>query len=105
MTEIFLVLDHKGHYTDHTCCRCSLIELQNNYFFFVLNVCATEPACEMTGFAVAKLMSVVTRQTLRGCYNNNEEASVNAVVHSRVKIGDMVNEVDLRSFIQLVLGV
>lgn len=74
-------------------------------FSFVLNVCATEPACEMTGFAVAKLMSVVTRQTLRGCYNNNEEASVNAVVHSRVKIGDMVNEVDLRSFIQLVLGV
>lgn len=28
-SEIPLVLDYKGHYTDHACCRCSLIKLQN----------------------------------------------------------------------------
>lgn len=37
-------------------------------------MCATEPACEMTGFAVAKVMSVVTKQTLWGCCNDNEGA-------------------------------
>jgi len=38
-------------------------------------VCATEPAYEMTGFAVAKVMTVVTRQALWGCYNNKEGAN------------------------------
>lgn len=44
------------------------------YFIFILLMCATEPACEMTGFAVAKVMSVVTRQTLWGCCSDNEGA-------------------------------
>lgn len=38
-------------------------------------MCATEPACEMVGFAVAKVMSVVTQKTMSGCYNNNEGAN------------------------------
>lgn len=47
----------------------------SSFFFFFLNVCATEPAYEMTGFAVAKVMTVVTRQALWGCYNNKEGAN------------------------------
>lgn len=37
-------------------------------------MCATEAACVMTGFAVAKVMSVVTARFLWGCYNNNKGA-------------------------------
>lgn len=41
------------------------LSYKTNYFFFFLNVCATEPACEMR-------MSAVTRCAIKACHNNNE---------------------------------
>lgn len=60
-------------------------------------MCATKAACEITGLAVAKVMSVDTVQFLWSCYNNNKGAcGMLGFTAGRI----YVNKVDPLSFIQ-----